>query len=371
MLGLFTAMELVSDPSVSVEVIDSGHPGVGSSGRSVGMIETQYVDAGDVEVRAFGRKAYSALIDEHALPFVHGGYLRLGHSHDDIAQFERSIAAQAAAGITDAEILLPAEIARRWPQLVTADVSAGLFGAWDGYVDGYEVTQLLARLVRESGGHVRSNSQLVDATRSGSWRLETTNGTFEADVVVNAAGPWAGHVADLLGAPVTLIPQLHGAVAIELPDEKPFTPFVMDYVPGAGSEGVYFRSERKDQLIAGLHTEEVLHHGVAPDVQLGSMDGETVERIALALTERLHDVDDMRIGRSWTGIYPMSSDHRPVVGRHADDPTVVCALGAGGNGIQLSPAIGRMAADAVLERPRSFSDAVQWGQQRFAADPQV
>jgi len=31
----------------------------------------------------------------------------------------------------------------------------------------------------------------------------------------------------------------------------------MDYVPGSRSEGVYFRSERKDQLIAGLHTEEV------------------------------------------------------------------------------------------------------------------
>lgn len=370
-LGLFTAAELVADPRVSVEVIESGHPGVGSSGRSVGMIETQYVEAADVEVRAFGREVYTKLIDEHELPFVHGGYLRLGHSAADIGQFEKSVEAQSALGIQDAEILTPDEISRRWPQLVTSDVSAGLFGSWDGYVDGYEVSQLLARIVRAGGGRIHTNTRLLSADQPDTWRLETTHGTFEADIVVNAAGPWAGQVADLLGAPVALIPQLHGAVTIELPEEKPFTPFVMDYVPGAASEGVYFRSERKDQLIAGLHTEEVLHAGTSPDVPLGSMDFETIERIASGLTERLHSVDDMRIGRSWTGLYPMSSDHKPVVGRHHDNPSVVCALGAGGNGIQLSPAIGRLAADTILERDRTFSSDVTWSPERFAIDPQA
>lgn len=368
-LGLFTAAELVTDPHVSVEVIESGHPGVGSSGRSVGMIETQYVELPDVEVRAFGREAYTRLINEHELQFVHGGYLRLGHSASDIGQFEKSVEAQAKLGIHDAEILTPAEISHRWPQLVTSDVSAGLFGSWDGYVDGYEVSQLLARMVRAGGGRIHTNTQLLAADQPAAWRLETTNGTFEADVVVNAAGPWAGHVADILGAPVSLIPQLHGAVTIELPEEKPFTPFVMDYVPGAASEGVYFRSERKDQLIAGLHTEEVLHAGVSPDVALGSMDFETIERIASGLTERLHGVDDMRIGRSWTGIYPMSLDHKPVVGRHPANPSVVCALGAGGNGIQLSPAIGRMAADTILGRDPRFSPGVTWDPERLAGLP--
>jgi sarcosine oxidase subunit beta len=366
-LGLFTAAELIRDPSVAVEIIDAGHPGAGSSGRSVGMIETQYVAPADVEVRAFGRRAYTQLVEEHNLPFVHGGYLRLGHSAQDITQFERSVKAQAEVGIEDSEILWPSEIAHRWPQLVTDDVSAGLFGSWDGYVDGYEVSQLLTRVVREGGGRVHTNTQLLDATQSGSWHLETTNGVFEADIVVNAAGPWAGEIGDLLGAPVTLIPQLHGALTIELSEEKPFTPFVMDYVPGAGADGVYFRSERKDQLIAGLHTEEVLHSGVSPHAALGSMDFDTTERIATALMKRLHGVDEMRIGRSWTGIYPMSSDHVPVVGRHIANSSVICALGAGGNGIQLSPAIGRMAADVILERERTFSNDVVWDPTRFAA----
>jgi sarcosine oxidase subunit beta len=330
------------------------------------MVETQYLSRMDVEVRAFGRRAYARLERDHDLPFVHGGYLRLGRTDADVARFENSLRLQGACGITDAAMLTTAEIAERWPHLITDDLSAGLFGSWDGYVDGYEVSQLLSRLVRQAGGYVQSKTRVTDAVYNGSWDLTTSNGRLEADVVVNAAGGWGSAVAEMLRAPVGLMPQLHGAVTIELPEERPFTPFVMDYVPGRGAEGVYFRSERKDQLIAGLHTEEVLHGAVSPDIQLGKMDFSTIERIATLLSERLNIVDDIRIGRSWTGIYPMSPDHTPIVGPHSANPTVICALGAGGNGIQLAPAIARMAADAILMRPTTFSSDLDWSHLRFA-----
>ena len=367
MLGLFTAMELVQDGRFEVHVLEADHPGVGSSGRSVGMIETQYLTNADVEVRAFGRSAYTRLERDHELPFVHGGYLRLGHTSSDVNKFEDSLRIQAAHGVDGAVIMSVAEISVRWPHLITADVSAGLFGSWDGYVDGYEVSQLLSRLVRAAGGHIHTNTRLVGATQRAAWRLETTNGMFEAGVVVNAAGAWGGVVAEILGAPVALVPQLHGAVTVELAAEKPFTPFVMDYVPGSHSEGVYFRSERKDQLIAGLHTEELTQNSVSPNMQLGAMDLDTIERIAILLMERLHGIDDMRLGRSWTGFYPMSSDHKPIVGSHSENPSVVCALAAGGNGIQLSPAIGRMVADTILGRSATFSPAVDWSHSRFSS----
>ena len=366
-LGLFTALELVQDRRVQVHVLETDHPGSGSSGRSVGMVETQYLTQPDVEVRAFGRRAYAGLERDYGLPFTHGGYLRLGRTDEDTARFEDSVRLQSACGIDDSEILTVGDMAERWPHLVTDDLAAGLFGSWDGYVDGYEVSQLLSRLVREAGGRVHSGTRLIGATHREMWELSTTNGPLHADVVVNAAGAWGAVVAAMLDAPVDLVPQLHGAVTIELAEEKPFTPFVMDYVPGSRAEGVYFRSERRDQLIAGLHTEEVTRGVVSPDVQLGRMDFETIEQIVVLLSRRLDGIDDMRVGRSWTGIYPMSPDHTPIVGRHTDAPTVVCALGAGGNGIQLAPAIGRMAADEILMRPATFSLSRDWSPSRLHA----
>ncbi|RQN08208.1 FAD-binding oxidoreductase [Aeromicrobium camelliae] len=363
-LGLFTAYELTAAGVTDVVVLEASHPGDGSSGRSVGMVETQYLTFPDVQVRAYGREVYAALERDHDLHFVHGGYLRLGRQQADITAFEKSLEHQKACGVDDAVILSPQDIAERWPHIVVDDLVAAQFGTWDGYVDGYAVSQLLAGIVKGRGATVVARAEVLSAQRTGDvWRLDTAQGVFEAEVVVNAAGPWAGHVGDLLDAPVPLLPQLHGALTIELGAPQPFTPFVMDYVPGSGTDGVYFRSERADQLIAGLHTDEAIKDPVSPDVPLGAMGMDQIERVITLLSERLVGADDMEIGRSWSGIYPMTPDHQPIAGWHRDAPGVVCALGAGGSGIQLSPAVGRLAADAILGRSSDFE--IDWSHERF------
>ena len=358
--GLATATELLRHGVGEVVVLDARHPGDGSSGLSVGMVETQYLTQADIAVRAYGRRYYDAWESDHGLRFVRGGYLRTARTDEALASYHHSVQLQRAAGVTDAVVLGPEEIAGRWPQLTVQDLQGGLFGPSDGHIDGYEYCGLAAGLIRERGGRVLSNAALLGAAHGpGGWVLDTARGPVEADVVVNAAGPWAGVVGDLLGAPVTLLPQLHGAVTIELSEPiEPPLPFVMDYVPGSGQAGVYFRSERADQLIAGLHVEEAVAAAVSPDVPLGQVDDTFVEELVERLAERLVDTDGAAIGRSWTGIYPMTPDHRPVVGAHPDRADVICALGGGGNGIQLAPAIGRVAAEALLDLPeRVFAGA--------------
>ena len=370
--GVTTALELQALGVEDVVVLDARHPGDGSSGLSVGMVETQYVGVADIAVRAHGRRYYDAAERDHGLTFVHGGYLRTAHDAAGLADYERSVERQRAAGVPDAEVLDAAEIGRRWPQLVVDDLTGGLFGPSDGHIDGYEYCALAARLVRERGGRVLPGTALVGAESlpGGGWRLVTGREPVEADAVVNAAGPWAGVVGDLLGAPVPLVPQLHGAVTIELSAPLlPLLPFVMDYVPGSGQAGVYFRSERPDQLVAGLHVEEAVAESVSPDVPLGRVDDAFVEELVERLSERLADTDGAAIGRSWTGIYPMTPDHRPIVGRHPARADVVCALGGGGNGIQLAPAIGRVAAEALVGVPEPTFAATDpgWDPARLAS----
>ncbi|MCW2742885.1 MAG: Sarcosine oxidase subunit beta [Blastococcus sp.] len=357
--GLATARALQDLGVRDLVVLDARHPGAGSSGLSVGMVETQYLSEADIAVRAYGRRYYDAMESEHGLRFVRDGYLRTAHDASDVASYEASVQRQLACGVPDAEVLTSAEIARRWPQLLVGDLAGGLFGPSDGHIDGYEFCALTARLIRDGGGRVLTGTSLVDARVDPSgWRLVTEGGDVEADVVVNAAGPWAGVVGELLGAPVPLVPQLHGAVVIQLaqPVNRPL-PFVMDYLPGSARSGVYFRPERPDQLIAGLHVEEVVADAVSPDVTLGRVPASVVEELVDRLTERLRVTDGAAVTHSWTGIYPMTPDHRPIVGRHPLRDDVVCAVGAGGNGIQLAPAIGRVAAEAVLGTPtRTFLD---------------
>jgi len=367
-LGLATALELVDRGVTDVSVIDRAHPGEGSSGRSVGMVETQYFRPDDIEARVYGRRYYDRMVAEHGLHFVASGYLRLGSTETDIATFERSVQVQKGFGVNDAHVLGSDEIARRWPQLVTSDRIGGLFGESDGHIDGYEYCAIAAKLIVARGGRVLPKHALVKASNDshGRWQLETTKESLSADIVVNAAGAWGAHVADLLGAPIPLHPQLHGAITVDLRRPlDPMLPFVMDYVPDSGTDGVYFRSERADQLIAGLHTDEGVHEPVSPDVELRRVSDDDVERVLTLMAERLHIVDDLTISGSWQGIYPMSPDHRPVVGRHPEQPSVVCALGAGGSGIQLAPAIGLVAAEAVLGASPAFGWTQSWAPERL------
>src|SRR5439155_11869398 len=124
-------------------------------------------------------------------------------------------------------------------------------------------------------------------------------------------------------------------------------PMIMDYVPGAGEEGLYFRHETYDSMIAGLHTEDVLHDNVDPDGYGFGDANEFVEEVARRLLRRLPGLSGTRLGNAWAGIYPISPDGQPAVGPYRDRPSVVAAVGGGGSGLQQSPAIGRMVAEWI------------------------
>ena len=127
-------------------------------------------------------------------------------------------------------------------------------------------------------------------------------------------------------------------------------PSIMDYVPSSGGFGVYIRDDGPARFIAGLHTEEVIHDIVDPDEVARDAPDQYVALVAERLAHRLPGLLDMRLGDVWAGIYPMRPDGRPVVGPHADRPGVITVAGAGGSGLQSSPALGRIAAEWILDR---------------------
>jgi len=231
-------------------------------------------------------------------------------------------------------------------------------------------------LARRRGATIMQKAKLLGATSGsgGEFVLDTTRGQVTADVVVNAAGGWAGAVGDLVGAPVTLKPQRHQAITVTL--SKPLgyvMPSVMDYVPGSGRAGLYFGHENETSLFAGLHTEETIHAAADPDTVSLNVDESFVEEIAGALAERLPHLEGAVLGRGWAGLYPMSFDQQPVVGPHPGNERVICALGAGGNCIQLAPAIGKTVAEYIDgDIPSLAGPGSKWDSARIAtSDPAV
>ncbi len=368
-LGLASALELARRGAGEVRVLEARHVAAGSSGLSVGIVETQYVRPLDIELRVRAMARFAELEHRHGLRIVRNGYLRLAHGAQEMVAFARSVEVQRALGVTDACALDRAGVARLVPDMAVADLAGGLYGPSDGFLDGHLYCTMLAELAGAAGVEILTGHELRGGAPrdAGGWRLVTSRGELHCDCVVVAAGPWAGRAAALLGCAVPLVPQRHQAVVVHLPHELPYTmPSVMDYTPetGAGAGpaggeghtaeasraggGLYFRHERPGQLIAGLHTEEATAAAADPDGYARGADPEFLEAVAERLVARLPALAAARLGQGWAGLYPVTPDGLPLLGPVPGHPGVFLAGGAGGSGIQLSPVLGELLADWVL-----------------------
>lgn len=361
-IGLATAAGLVELGCTDVTVLEQGTLAGGSSGLSVGIIETQYVEPLDIELRVQAMRVFDRLERDHGLRIVRNGYLRLAHDDSALGGFGRSVELQLDLGVADARVVDRAELATLVPDLRCSDLAGALYGPSDGYIDGHEYCAILADLARAGGAVIRQGEGLraAEAAPRDGFSLRTSlGGELRCDVVVNAAGAWAHGVGALLGAPFPLAPQRHEAVVVHAGRDLGYVmPSVMDYTPRSGGFGLYARHEGPAQLVAGLHTEEPLHGVADPDSYRRTADETFLELVAERLADRLPGLTGARLAHGWAGLYPVTPDGLPQVGPSPARPGVIHAGGAGGAGLQLSPTLGRLAAEWVLHgEPRSLPAA--------------
>lgn len=351
-----------------VLLLEQGTLGSGSTGRSAAVVETQYLAADQVALCVWSIRVFRWLEREHALPFVHHGYLRLGRTAVDLAGFHESVALQRKHGIGDARVIDPGEIGRIVPALRVDDLAGALWGPSDGYVDAVRYCELLTALGRTKGGRVIQGRRATGLRLRGGrvTGVEAGGETIECDTVVNASGAWARRLGSALGLTLPVDGYRRQLVQFEPP--RPLAlpvPMIIDYVPGIEREGLYFRDDTPVRVVAGLHWEV---HGETerpqdPDAFRQAVDWDYAERVAEALAARYRGAGDFRVTGGWSGLYPLTPDTRPIVGPTPGIAGLHQALGGGGVGVQISPAVGAMVADLVTTGETAVMP--DWGRYRL------
>jgi D-arginine dehydrogenase len=187
------------------------------------------------------------------------------------------------------------------------------------------------------------------ARAGGVWRVETSSAeTFEAPVLVNAAGAWADVVARCAGvAPVGLTPLRRSAAILPAPEGLDVSRWPL-FVPA--SEGWYAKPEAGKLMVSPADEEPVEPHDAWPDDMVLA---EGLDRFEQATT-----ITVARVERSWAGLRSFVADRTPVAGFAADTDGFLWLAGQGGYGVQTSPALSRLAADLVLGRAPRLSPHV-------------
>lgn len=217
------------------------------------------------------------------------------------------------------------------------------FGLAEPSCRDIDVAALHAAYLRQARRH---GAELVNSARlergerrAGGWVLSTSAGTFEAVIIVNAAGAWADSVAEGCGLlPLGIRPFRRTVAQVRIdPPADPSLPLVMDAL------GRFYFKPESGRLWLSPHDETPCDPS---DCAAEEIDVAT----AIHWLGQLVDWRVERVERSWAGLRSFAPDRRPVYGFAPGSSNFFWFAGQGGFGIQTAPAAARLGAALLLRR---------------------
>jgi FAD-dependent oxidoreductase domain-containing protein 1 len=317
-----------------------------SSALSAASIRQQFSTAVNVRISqasiAFLRKAADELRsgdgERPDIGLREAGYLYLAGAVSD-AQLRRTHGVQKSCG-ADVVLLSPAELGERFSWLNTSDLSLGSLGlSGEGWFDGYTLLTAFARKAREQGARY-VNGDASSFTIEGNRITEVilADGSHMGCThVINAAGPWARHIAALAEVELPVFARRRTVYVISCP--TPMSPFPLLIDP----TGFWLRPEGTKYIAGFSPADDRDDQPLQPDY--AAFENE----LWPALAHRIPAFEQARLESAWAGYFEMNTfDHNAILGPHPALENFLFMNGFSGHGMQQAPIVGRAIAELVL-----------------------
>jgi len=281
-------------------------------------------------------------------------YLFLLNNEKDVANFKRNVELQHSLGVMT-EWLSGDEIRQRLPLMKLDDVIGGTFYGQDGLCDPNGVVMGYINAARRLGAKAIEDSKVIAVEKSGDkgFKVHTANGGITCDILVNAAGPWSAPLSRMLNVDLPVTPlRRQMLTTTPLPQVPLDFPFVIDF-----AQSLYFHREG-DGLLTGMSN---------PNEKAGfdqSVD-EAFELINLeAASKRMPLLEKAGLASHWAGLYEVTPDAHPIIGRVRENYFVV--TGFSGHGFMHGPASGLLLSEEILDGKTRTLDISSLSYVRFA-----
>ncbi|MBJ3764282.1 FAD-dependent oxidoreductase [Maribius pontilimi] len=187
----------------------------GSTWHAAGNVPSFSTDFAVLEMQRRSMELYRGLAERVDAPLTYNvtGSIRLAHDDRRMAEFARVRELGLHSGLP-LELLSVDETVKRYPFLETHDLAGSLWDPHDGDIDPAGLTQALAKGARDTGQRIARFCAATGVRREGrAWIVEHQQGRTRCDIVVNAAGYYAGRVGDWFvpfgGRPVPMAVMAH------------------------------------------------------------------------------------------------------------------------------------------------------------------
>ncbi|MFW2439660.1 MAG: NAD(P)/FAD-dependent oxidoreductase [Arenicellales bacterium] len=345
LMGFSTALQLAKCGTRCI-VLDKDSPGRHASGVNAGGLRQLNRHQSEIPLSVAAAEMWhniESLLDSDCDTHF-PGQIRIAENAEDMQRLEERAAMVRAMGFAHEEIIGQQELYQLVPALVP-HCKGGLICRNDGYGRPFHVLDAFRRKACSLGVEYLASAR-VDAIehKRNIWRVNTPKGEFRAPVLVNCAGAWAGRVAAAMGESVPL----KAAAPMLMITER--LPRFIEPVVGAASRKLSFKQMQNGTLlIGGAHLAELDFEHQTTDMDWGKLA--VSARTVMALFPQLENV---RIVRAWAGIEAFMPDNLPVISRSSTSPDTYHAFGFSAHGFQLSPIVGKIISELILDGDTEF-----------------
>ena len=356
-MGLAIAYDLAKHQKLrDVVVLDQSSLCSGASGRNGGGVRAQWSSEDNVRLMRESVEICRDFAREHRINtwFRQGGYLFLARSADKAKSLEESAKLQNECGLPT-RMLTPSAAREVVPELSTEGVVAACYNPDDAVVFPWPFVWGYAEGARAHGVEVETFTRVtaIETTGGQVSAVVTDRGTIQTQRVVNAAGALSPEVARLVGIELPNRPHRH-----EICSSEPLKPWLEPLVADL-SNGLYFSQSTRGEIVGG-----VSNHKVPPGADQGS-SYRFLSLYSRALLQACPILGSVKVLRQWAGLYDITPDSNPIVGKVDGLEGFFLSCGFMGHGFMMAPVIGKMMAKVVAGGavPEVFE---RWNLRRFA-----
>jgi len=318
--------------------------GRGQNRAAIGGLRATHSDPAKIRISQESIRIVSNLEHDRGIDveWRSGGYLFVAYDDAREKAFRDLLVIQKKAGL-GIDWISPARVAELCPGITMKDLRGGTFSPGDGYASPLMTSTAFHRLALEAGASFHFG-ETVAAMKAAGGRIvsvRTDKDEYQAGTVVNAAGADATEIGGLVDLDLPVHPDCHEGGVTE-PCERFFEPMLVDIRPDGESGNYYFYQTTTGQIV----------FCITPKPQIWGKDTDSTSSFLPLVSRRMLELyprlKNLRVRRTWRGMYPMTPDGLPIVGYPKEYSNLLLAVGMCGQGYMLGPGLGEILAAAIL-----------------------
>lgn len=315
--------------------------GQGSNKAAIGGIRATHSDLAKIRICLKSIEIFSTWKERYGddIGWLQGGYAFVAYREQEEKTLKDLLVIQKQFGL-DIDWYDRDDYLKLIPSLNPEGLLGGTFSPGDGSASPMLSALAFERRAKQLGAEFRYR-EIVTAIRQEQGVVRgvvTDRSEYTAPIVVNAAGGWAKEIAAMVGVDVPVQPDSHEGGITE-PVAPFLRPMVVDIRPVepspqmAGSANYYFYQHHTGQIIFCITPNPPI---LGTDTRETSIFLPQVSRRMINLMPRLRNI---RVRRTWRGLYPMTPDGSPIVGEVMGVRGYLNAVGMCGQGFMLGPGL--------------------------------